>query len=88
MNRDELTEYIYDFWVAFGVPEYNGTYDMLYDEIYNNLGSLKGIKDELDTIKYELECGWDEDSLEYKNLIDLKNKILDYKKDMKGIVVE
>ena len=45
MNREELTDYVYDFWLNWGTPEYEGTYDQLYSEIYNNLETLEGIEE-------------------------------------------
>ena len=36
MNRKELTDYIFNFWIEWGIPEYNGTDEDLKNEIYNN----------------------------------------------------
>ena len=79
MNREELTDYVLDFWLNWGIPEYEGTNDQLYIEIYNNLETLEGIKKELDIVRSEFESGWSKDSLEYKNLCDLLEKLNYYK---------
>ena len=83
MNREELTDYVLDFWLNWGVPEYDGTYESLYDEIYYNLNSRKGIESELDIVRMEFENGWDENSLEYKNLTDLWDNLNYYKSNFK-----
>ena len=83
MNRDELTDYILDFWVGWGIPEYDGDADQLHTEIYNNLGTLNGIESELDLVRIEFEVGFEEHSLEYANLTDLWDKINNYKSNFK-----
>lgn len=82
MNREELTEYIYDFWLKWGMPEYEGTYDQLYCEIYDNLETLEGVEEELDVVRLEFEVGYEEDSLDYKNLCDLWNNLNYYKTNL------
>ena len=79
MNREELTDYVLDFWLNWGIPECAETNDQLYAEIYNNLETLEGIEKELDIVRSEFESGWSEDSLEYKNLCDLWDELNYYK---------
>lgn len=80
MNRKELTDYIFNFWYEWGAFNYDErTDDEIKTEIYNNLGNKKDIYNELEYISNEIESGWDEDSLEYKNLIELMKHINDYK---------
>lgn len=82
MNREELRDYIFDFWNNWGAFNYEERDDdeIKYD-IYNNLGSLKGIETELDYLRQEFEAGWDEDSKEYEDLDKLWNYINWYKTD-------
>lgn len=82
MSREELTEYIYNFWVSWGIPAYEGTLEDLKEEIYDSLGTLYGVERELDIVRSEFESGWDEDSLEYKNLDKLWNYLNWYKTDL------
>ena len=82
MTREELTEYIYNFWVSWGIPEYEGTLEDLREEIYDSLGTLYGVERELDIVRMEFENGWDENSLEYKNLDKLWNYLNWYKTDL------
>lgn len=84
MSRNELTDYIFDFWLGFGAFNYDDrTDEELKSIIYNNLGSFKGIENELDAIRYELETGWDENSREYEELDKLWNYINWYKTNFK-----
>ena len=84
MNREELTNYTYNFWENWGAFNYEEkTDDMLKQEIYNNLGSFNGIERELDTIRCEFEAGWNEDSKEYEELDKLWNYINWYKTNFK-----
>lgn len=82
MNREELTEYILEFWVNWGIPEYNGTLEDLKNEIYENLGTLKGVDEELTMVSVEFDSGWSEDSIEYQNLDNLWNELNYYKTDL------
>ena len=79
MNREELTDYVLDFWLNWGIPEYEGTNDQLYSEIYNNLETLEGVEKELDIVRSEFDVVFEEDSLEYKNLCDLWDELNYYK---------
>lgn len=83
MSREELTDYTLDFWLNWGVPEYEGSNDYLWHEIYENLGSFEGIEKELDSIRCEFESGFSEDSLEYINLDKLWNYLNWYKTNFK-----
>ena len=79
MNREELTDYICNFWLEFGIPEYDKDDDHLWHEIYDNLNSKNGIEKELDYIRQEFESGWDENSREYQDLDKLWNYVNWYK---------
>lgn len=83
MNREELTNYILNFWLNWGIPEYQGTNEQLYDEIYENLGNFEGIEKELDSVRCEFEVGFNTDSLEYINLDKLWNYLNWYKTNFK-----
>lgn len=86
MNREELTDYIYDFWENWGAFNYEErTNDALWHEIYDNLDSFEGIERELDTVRNEFESGWEEDSLEYEELDKLWNYINWYKTNFKEV---
>jgi hypothetical protein len=83
MNKQELTNYVYDFWKNHrGIKKINGTYDYLYNEISNNLETLKGVERELDMIRLEFELGYEENSLEYNNLCDLWDNLNYYKTNL------
>lgn len=83
MNKQELTEYVYDFWLKHrGMTKGKGTHDHLYNEISNNLETLKGVEQELDMVRLEFDLGYEEDSLEYKNLCDLWNNLNYYKTNL------
>lgn len=82
MNREELTEYIYDFWLKWGGIEEDAVYDLLYCEIYDNLETLEGVEEELDVVRLEFEVGYEEDSLEYNNLCDLWDNLNYYKTNL------
>lgn len=76
MNRDELTDYIFNFWNNWGAFNYEErTDEEIEAEIWENLNSINGIDKELDFIRNEFEAGWDEDSLEYERLDELWNYI-------------
>ena len=79
MSREELTDYILDFWLNWGIPEYNGTLEDLKNEIYENLGTLKGVYKEITMVSVEFDIGFEEDSLEYENLDKLWNYLNWYK---------
>ena len=79
MSREELTDYILDFWLSWGIPEYEEDNDYLYCEIYNNLETLDGVEKELDSVRCIFESGVEEDSLEYENLDKLWNYLNWYK---------
>ena len=81
MNREELTDYILEFWLNWGIPEYTGTNEQLYSEIYDNLGTKEGTERELDTIRIEFESGYEEESKEYQDLDKMWNYINWYKTD-------
>lgn len=84
MNREELTDYILDFWLNFGMQEHQEEEnDYLWTEIYYNLGSFDGIEQELDAIRCEFEKGWSENSREYEELDKLWNYINWYKTNFK-----
>lgn len=88
MNRFELTDYILDFWLNWGTPEYEGTNEQLYDEIYRNLMTLDGIEKELDIVRSEFESGWDEKSKEYQDLCNLWDELNYYKTSLQKEVLE
>lgn len=79
MSREELTKYIFDFWLNWGIPEYTGTNEQLYNEIYNNLGTKEGIERELDSVRCEFDAGFDEESQSYQDLDKMWNYINWYK---------
>lgn len=80
-NINELTEYIFNFWINWGIPEYPGTDDDLKNEIYTNLQSKEGIEKELDSIRCEFDAAYDENSKEYQDLDKIWNYINWYKTD-------
>lgn len=84
MNRQELTDYIFKFWLDWGAFNYDERDDdEILLEIYNNLEDLKGIEKELYYVNEELMSNcWEESSLEYSNLTDIFNKISEYKEMM------
>lgn len=84
MTREELTDFIIDFWLKWGMPDNEGDYDMLYCEIYENLGTKEGIERELDTVRCHFEIGFEEDSKEYQDLDIIWNYINWYKTDFGG----
>jgi hypothetical protein len=81
LNRQELTDYIFKFWLDWGAFNYDERDDdEILLEIYNNLEDLKGIEKELYYVNEELMSNcWEESSLEYNNLTDIFNKISEYK---------
>lgn len=79
MNREELTDFIFNFWIDWGAFNYDEREDdEIKYEIYNNLKTEQGIQKELSYIENEIHNGWDENSLEYTRLHELKNKINNY----------
>lgn len=79
MNRENLTNYIFDFWNNWGAFNYEERTDYeLKKEIGENLKTMSGILRELRFLKHEFESGWSEESLEYRRLLELENKILCY----------
>lgn len=83
MNRNELADYVFNFWVGFiNLDEYNKTEEELFNEIYENLGTLNGVEKELDMVRSAFESGWDEESKEYQDLDDVWNKLNYYKTDL------
>lgn len=70
MNREELTNKIYNLWSAYGLPEYKGTKKDLKDEIFYNLESIDGIDKELDYIRIEFDSLIKNDTF-YNLFIDL-----------------
>lgn len=78
---DELTEYICNFWINWGMPEYPGTNEDLKKEVYHNLQSKDGIEKELDSVRCEFDEAWDENSKEYQDLDKMWNYINWYKTD-------
>ena len=79
MNREELTDFIFNFWIDWGAFNYDEREDdEIKYEIYNNLKTEQGIQKELSYIENEIHNGWDEKSLEYTRLHELKNKINKY----------
>lgn len=88
MTKEELTDYIFNFWNNFGAFNHDERDDdEIIFEIITNLSSMEGIEKELDCIRYELESNcWETDSLEYENLDKLWNYINWYKTNFqKGI---
>lgn len=83
MNRKQLTDYIFKFWLDFGIPEYQKSDEELRNEIFNNLGSFGGIEKELDAIRCAFEIGFVEDSKEYNELEKLWNYVNWYKTNFK-----
>ncbi len=82
MNREELTNYVFNFWNDWGAFNYEEREDEeIKAEIWENLNSKNGIEKELDYIRNEFESGWDENSLEYQELDKLWNYINWYKTD-------
>lgn len=80
MSRYELTEYIVDFWSnCANYKDKDRDYDELFEEVYNNLGSLEGIESELDNVRDEFDNGYPEDSIEYQKLDEIWNYINWYK---------
>ena len=80
MNRNELTDYVFKFWKNWGYFEYGPlTEEELEEEIYTNLGNEDGIFEETNCVINELENGWDEDSVEHKDLMELLDNLKNYK---------
>lgn len=80
MNKQELTNYIFNFWENWGAFNYDERDDnTIVNKISHNLTTLKGIEKELDYIRNEFENGWEENSLEYNNLCNLWNELNYYK---------
>lgn len=76
MNRNELTNFIFNFWNNWGAFNYEERLDEeIKAEIWENLNSNDGIQKELDYIRQEFEAGWEQDSLEYERLDELWNYI-------------
>lgn len=89
MNREELTDYIFNFWYDWGAFNYEDrTDEELKTMIFNNLKTLDGVEKELDIIRMEFESNWDENSLEYQNLDILWNYINWYKTDLQNKIIE
>ena len=84
MNREELRDYIFNFWYEWGFFDYDERDDdELKFKIYNNLGSFNGIEKELDCVRMEFESHWAENSIEYQELDKLWNYINYYKTNFK-----
>ena len=80
MNKKELSNYIFNFWLDWGAYNYEPLSDEeILKSIEENLSTTKGIERELNFIKHEFEAGWSEESLEYKNLKKLQKLVNDYK---------
>lgn len=89
MNREELTNYIFNFWYDWGAFNYEDrTDEEIKAEIYNNLETLDGVERELNFFRHEFDAGWDENSLEYQNLNILCNYINWYKTDLQNKIIE
>ena len=85
MNKEELRDYIFQFWWNWGAFNYDERDDdEIKFEIYNNLSSFEGIEKELDCIRSEFDSNeWSEDSLEYIELDKIWNYINWYKTNFK-----
>jgi hypothetical protein len=84
MSKDELTNYIFNFWEKWGAFIYERrTDEELKSLISDNLSTFNGIERELDFIREEFDSGWSEDSEEYKDLDKLWNYINYYKTNFK-----
>jgi hypothetical protein len=85
MNREELRDYIFNFWLDWGAFNYEErTDEEIKKEIYENLGTVEGTQKEMNFLNHEFEAGWSGDSLEYKELIKLRNYIIEYKENLGG----
>ena len=83
MNRNELTDYVFNFWLGFiNLDEYNKTEEELFNEIYENLETLNGVEKELGMVRSAFESGWDEKSKEYQDLDDVWNELNYYKTNL------
>lgn len=83
MNRNELADYVFNFWLGFiNLDEYNKTEEELFNEIYENLETLNGVEKELDMVRSAFESGWDEKSKEYQDLDDVWNELNYYKTNL------
>ena len=84
MNKEELTNYIFNFWENWGAFNFEDRTDKeLKDIINKNLSSFNGIENELDIIRDEFNSGWNENSIEYQELDKLWNYINWYKTNFK-----
>lgn len=82
MNRDELTDYIFNWWCEWGAFELDEREDEeIKAEIWENLSSKNGIEKELDYIRDEFEKYKDENSVEYEELDKIWNYLNWYKTD-------
>lgn len=79
-NRNILTDFVFNFWNNWGAFNYDERFDEeIKAEIWNNLNNQNGIEKEIDYVRQEFESGWDENSLEYKNLTELWDYLNYYK---------
>ena len=82
MSIDLLTDKLFDFWNNWGCLDYSyKSEDQLKNEIYEHLKTSNGINKEIKYLNNELENGYDENSLEYKDIENLINLINMYKEE-------
>lgn len=73
MNRKELTNYLFDYWKVYSNSE------QLYETIYSHLGTLEGTEKELDYCCLEFDDEMNENSLRYKTLCEMWERLNNYK---------
>lgn len=89
MTKEELTNYIYDFWYNFGCYDefFERDEKDIKEEIKEDLSNDYGIEKELDAVRLQYE-NYDEEDWEYDHLDELWNYLNWYKTnfDNKGDV--
>ena len=81
MSKDILINKIYNFWIDYGIPEYEGRLEDLREEITENVESSY-INIEIAQLKEAL-LNWDENTQEYKDIINLLKELEDFKNEIK-----
>lgn len=81
MSKDILINKIYNFWIDYGVLDYEGQLEDLREEIRENIENSY-INIEIAHLKEAL-LNWDENTQEYKDIINLLKELEDFKNEIK-----